>query len=183
MRMKVLWMCVIGAMVVASAPGQLITSVVRTNGQSGDRTPIGAFTGTTAPMPTQAGGLKDGNTIFSDRTFTWVNTPTGTLGPQNTPLIGSEYVRTFNSDKADGETDVTYAVTFSKSVTIWITVDDRFANEQTTVDSETNRFAAPGTFTDTGMDISTGNGDDNTLSIFAANFGPGTYVFGGSGGQ
>ena len=32
------------------------------------------------------------------------------------PIMGSEYVRTYNSDKATSETDVTYTVTLSQSL-------------------------------------------------------------------
>ncbi|NLH15162.1 MAG: LamG domain-containing protein, partial [Phycisphaerae bacterium] len=181
MKMKALWMCVIGAMLASSAMGQIITSVIRANGQSDTRDPIGTYNGSTAPLPTQNGGLKDGNYIYSDRTYTWINSPTGTLGPLNTPLIGSEYVRTFNTDKATGETDVTYTVTFSMACTIWITIDDRAWGTRTpqqAADEITKAFAAPGSFTDTGLDVFV-NGDSNRqLSVFAGTFGPGTYVFG-----
>ncbi len=177
MRARVMWMCVIGAMVASSAMGQLITSVVRTGGQTDTRDPIGAYTGTTAPLPTQAGGLKDGNYVFSDRTYTWINTPSGTLGPMNTPLIGSEYIRTFNSDKAAAASNLDIAVTFSASVTIWITVDDRFADPQAYVNTITSRFAAAGTFQDTGLGLYVGGDSDRPLSVWAANFGPGVYHF------
>ncbi len=108
---------------VASA--SLITGVVRSNGQSGTRTdgsPInGAFTGNTAPVPMQAGGLMDGNFVFSDRNYPWSMTPA--------EVKGAEYVLMFNTDKATSETDVTYAVTISRPCTVAVTVDDRIPAE------------------------------------------------------
>ena len=178
MRGKTLFlMALLLAVVVGTAPAQLITSVVRSGGQSGNRDPIGAYTGTTQPLPTQDGGVKDGNYIFSDRTYTWASTPTGTLGPQDDPLIGSEYIRTFNSDKDSAASNVTYTVTFSRTVFIWITVDNRFADPQAYANTVTQRFAPPGTFQDTGLDLYVGGDNDRPLSVWGANFGPGTYVF------
>jgi hypothetical protein len=178
---KVLWICLIGAMIAASAPGQtIITSVVRTGGATDNRAPIGAYTGTTAPLATQAGGIKDGNYVFSDRTFTFTTTPTGTLGVKNRSLIGSEYIRTFNSDR--NNTTMNYAVTISFPATVWITVDDRFTTTtsptaQGVANNITNKFAAAGTFKDTGLHLFY-NGDSNRQqSIYAAELAPGTYNF------
>ena len=81
---------VIGACNVASA-SLIITNVVRSNGTSGDRDPIGGFDGNTQPLDSPAGILQDGATVFSDRTYPWANTPA--------ELIGAEYIRTFNTDK------------------------------------------------------------------------------------
>ena len=65
----------------------LITSVVRTNGTSGDRDRIGAFDGGSAPLPMVAGGLADGVPVFSDRTYTWGGVPA--------EYVGTEYIATF----------------------------------------------------------------------------------------
>jgi hypothetical protein len=189
---KVLWICLIGAMIAASAPGQtIITSVVRANGQANgttDRPPIHTFTGNTAPLPSPADGLREttdeAHTVFSDRQYPWINTPTGTFGPFNKSLIGSEYVRTFNNDKAAAETDVTYTVTLSQACTLWISVDDRvwtaFPTTQAVVNQITKAFAAPGTFKDTGLNLQIKESStmNRPMSVFSAEMTPGTYVFG-----
>ena len=151
----------------AAIEGAIITNVVRSNGASETRTPIGVYTGITPPLPTQAGGLMDGNYVFSDRTYTWVNTPA--------QLIGAEYVCTFNSDKTTSA--VTYTVTFPIGATVLLTCDDRFTTPQSYVDNIVRDFAAPGEFTDTGWDVFV-NGDSNRqLSVYSAIMDPGTYVF------
>ena len=170
---------------VASAA--LITEVVRANGQSGTRTdgsPInGAFTGNTAPVPMPAGGLMDGNFVYSDRNYPWSKTPV--------ELIGAEYVLMFNTDKATSETDVTYTVTISQACTVAITVDDRIPAEwngggailspQDAVDAVVAAFAAKGTFQDTGLDVFIHENatTDRQMSVYATQLAAGTYVFGG----
>jgi len=166
---------------VASA--SLISGVVRANGQSGNRTPIGVFDGATAPLATQPGGLMDGNIVFSDRDYPWAKTPV--------ELIGAEYVRLFNSDKATTETDVTYTVTISQACTVAVTVDDRIPAEwngggailspQDAVDAVVAAFAAKGTFQDTGLDVFIHENatTDRQMSVYATQLPAGTYVFGG----
>jgi hypothetical protein len=160
---------------------QIITSVVRSNGASGDRDPIGAYDGSTAPLAMEEGGLKDGNLVFSDRTYPWFGIPA--------EYEGTEYIRTFNSDKNGGLVDVTYEVTTSQDAILWITVDNRIPAEwnsngtinsaQDAADRVTAAFAAPGTFADTGIDIYVHENDttDTSMSVFAAEFPAGTYVF------
>jgi hypothetical protein len=164
----------------------IITNVVRANGQSGTRTdgsPInGAFTGNTAPVPMQAGGLKDGNFVFSDRNYPWSLTPA--------ELIGAEYVLMFNTDKATSETDVTYTVTTSMAAMVAVTVDDRIPAEwtgggtilspQDAVDAVA-AFAPKGTFKDTGLNVAIHESAtiDRPMSVYAAQLPAGTYVFGG----
>lgn len=170
---------VAGACNVASA-SLIISSAVRSNGTSGDRSPIGVFDGNTQPLATQAGGLMDGNTVFSDRDYPWVDTPA--------ELIGAEYVRTFNTDKGGtGSDTATYTVTTSMAAMLAITVDDRWLSEdgialQTIADQTTAAFAAAGTFTDTGLDLFIAEKDDGSrnrhMNVFAALLGPGTYDFG-----
>ena len=162
-------------------PTTVITSVVRADGQSGNRPPIGVYDGSTSPLPTEPGGLKDGNYCFSDRVFTWSNTPF--------ELTGAEYVRMFNSDKALGETDVTYTVTLSRSAIVFITIDDRIPVEwdgdgtilskQEAADRVTAAFAPAGTFTDTGLHLFVHEdaATDTQMSVFAAELQGGTYVF------
>jgi len=170
---------------VASA--SLITNVVRSNGQSGSRTdgsPInGAFTGDTAPVPMQAGGLMDGNFVFSDRNYPWSMTPAD--------VKGAEYVLMFNTDKASSETDVTYAVTISRPCTVAVTCDDRIpaewngggaiTSQQAAVDAVVAAFAAPGTFQDTGINVFIHESAtvDRPMSVYATILPAGTYVFGG----
>jgi hypothetical protein len=162
---------------------QIITSVVRSNGVSGDRDPIGAYDGGTAPLPMEEGGLKDGNLVFSDRTYPWSGIPA--------EYEGTEYIRTFNSDKNGGTVDVTYEVTTSQDAILWITVDDRIpaewdaggtiTSQQDAADRVTAAFAAPGTFADTGIDIyireKADGSTDRPMSVFAAELPAGTYVF------
>jgi len=168
---------------VVVAPTQIIASVVRSNGVSDDRDPIGAYDGTTAPLATEEGGLMDGAAVFSDRTYPWAGIPA--------EYVGSEYIRTFNSDK-NGGTDPAYEVTTSATAIVWVTVDDRIPEEwdadgtilsqQDAVDAVTAAFAAAGTFVDTGIDIYVREKDDGSkdrpMSVFAAELPAGTYVFG-----
>ncbi len=183
---KLISLILMAAIVIAVsgvASASIITGVVRSNGQSGDRAPIGKYDGATAPLATEAGGLKDGNMVYSDRTYPWSLTPA--------EMIGSEYVRTFNSDKNGGETDVTYAVTLSEAALVWITVDDRIpaewtggtlgpiASAQAAADRVVAAFAAPGTFTDSGLDLYVHENatTDRKMSVYWAKLQAGIYVF------
>ncbi|MDT8302666.1 MAG: LamG-like jellyroll fold domain-containing protein, partial [Sedimentisphaerales bacterium] len=168
------------------APGKLaaasLLSVVRSNGVSGDRDPVGPYDGSSAPLATEPGGLMDGNLVYSDRTYPWAGVPA--------EYVGSEYIRTYNSDKNGGTIDVTYEVTISRPATVWITVDDRIPAEwdaggaitspQDAADYVTAAFAAPGTFVDTGIDLFVHENDttDRSMSVYAAELAAGTYVFG-----
>ena len=179
----------VAAVLVASAgiaQAALITNVVRANGQTNGtqtRLPIGTFAGDTAPLPIPVDGLQDtvdnDHTVFSDRTYPWINSPA--------ELIGSEYVRMFNNDKSTSETDVTYTVTFSQACKVWVTVDDRIPAEwaaigtqQAAVDAVA-AFAPAGTFTDTGLDlfIKESSTTNRPMSVYSAILQAGTYVFGG----
>ncbi|MBE0537194.1 MAG: hypothetical protein IH624_16145 [Phycisphaerae bacterium] len=172
----------LGLLAVTEAQGQqVITSVDRTNGATNASGQLGAYDGNTDPLPMEEGGVKDGNLIRSDRNaHRFVNTPTGTLGLLNKPLIGSEYVRTFNNDKDAGGVNVRYAVTISMQATVWISMDDRWgdADRQAQVDSVTSLFASAGTFKPTGLKVFVAGDSDRPMSIYAAELGPGTYVFG-----
>jgi len=159
----------------------VITSVVRSNGVDGDRDPIGAYDGSTTPLATEAGGLKDGNMVYSDRTYPWFGIPA--------EYEGTEYIRTFNSDKNGGTVDVTYTVTTSQYAIVWLTVDDRIpaewdgggtiASMQDAADQTTAAIAPAGTFADTGIDIYIHENDttDRQMSVFAAELPAGAYVF------
>jgi hypothetical protein len=164
---------------VSANAADIITSVVRSNGVSGDRAPIGAYDGSTAPLATEEGGLKDGNMIYSDRTYPWSGIPE--------EYTGTEYVRTFNSDKNGGTVNVTYEVTTSQYAIVWVTVDDRIpaewavvASQQEAADRVTAAIAPAGTFLDTGIDIYVHENatTDRSMSVFAAELPAGTYVFG-----
>lgn len=171
----------------------VISSVVRANGQPGERSPIGVFDGDTAPLPQPEGGLRDGTGtetpyVYSDRTFWWANTPAA--------LFGAEYVRTFNSDKVTDELDVTYTVTLSQAATVWIAIDVRAITSATwgvtcpwsgapgslgpVVDWVTGAIAPAGTFTDTGLFLGVRESSSTlrTSGVFSAELGAGTYVFG-----
>jgi hypothetical protein len=188
MKKSRLVLLLVTAVLVASAgiaQAALITNVVRANGQSGNRAPVGAFTGDTAPLATQAGGLIDKNLVFSDRdVHAWNATPA--------QIMGSEYVRTFNTDKAynatdptKNEADVTYTVTLGQTAWLWLTIDDRiwtaFPTPQAAADQITKAFAAPGRFKDSGVDVFVNEGGTVTMrlmNVFQAQFAAGTYVFG-----
>jgi hypothetical protein len=174
-RKLVLLAVVFGVIIASSsaASAAIITGVVRSNGATDNQAPIGQYYPDTPPLPTQAGGLMDGNYCFSDRTYPWSLTPD--------ELIGAEYVRTFSSDK--GAATVTYAVTFSQPATVLLSVDDRFSPQQTTVDGIVSRFAAGGTFTDTGLNvyIHENSTTDRPMSVYSTVLPAGTYTFGGQG--
>jgi hypothetical protein len=142
--------------------------VNRSGGATDNRAPIGAYDGERDPEPTQQGHWQVGNYMFSDRTFTWAS-----VAPQ---LEDAEQVRTYNSDK--GASGVTYTVTFPVGATALVAVDDRFGDQQTYVNNVVSRFAAAGTFTDTGWNVVNSEGTPQTLSLFSAVLNPGTYVFG-----
>jgi hypothetical protein len=153
----------------------VITAVVRANGQAGSRTdasPLTGFTGSTTPVPMPLYGLMDGTFVFSDRPYPWSNTPA--------ELVGAEYVLTFNTDKNAGETDVTYTVTFSQAATVFVTCDDRIADQQAAVDLVVAAFAQPGQFQNTGLKLYVHENatTDRPMSVFAADLPAGTYVFG-----
>jgi hypothetical protein len=147
----------------------LILSAVRANGQSDTRDPIGKYDGNTQSLATQAGGLKDGNLCFSDRTYPWSKTPK--------ELAGAEYVRTFNSDK--NNSTVMYTVTLSKAATVALTCDDRITPQQASVDSVVAGFAAPGKFKNTGLKlfVHENSTTDTPMSVFSADLPAGIYVF------
>ena len=166
---------------VASAA--IITSVDRSNGTSGNRSPIGSFDGETQPLASD-GTLADGLHVFSDRDYPWANTPS--------ELVGAEYIRTFNTDKGGtGSDTVTYDVTIGQPAILAVTVDNRFPDDgftlQSKVDEVVSAFAAPGTFVDTGLDLyiredmTEPYDTDRPMSVFASPvMGPGTYTFGPS---
>lgn len=164
-------------------PAEPLLSVVRSGGQSGDRDPVGPYDGSTAPLATEAGGLKDGNMVFSDRTYPWAGIPA--------EYVGSEYIRTFNSDKDSGIVNVKYEVTISRDAILWVTIDDRIpaewnaggavASQQDAVDYITAASLPAGTFADTGIDIyvreKSDGSTDRPMSVYAAELPAGTYVF------
>ena len=149
--------------------GSIITSVLRSNGESDNRAPVGQYNGSTPPLPTEAGGLINGNLCFSDRTYTWTKMPE--------QLLGAEYVRTFNSDKHS--TTVTYTVTTSRTATFMIAVDDRINDLKGAVNQATARFAPVGMFEHTVLNLYSHENasTDRPLSVFTAELPAGTYVF------
>jgi hypothetical protein len=167
---------------IGGTASQIISMVVRANGRSGNKAPVGTFDGNTSPLPASVGGLGDGAMVFSDRTYPWIDTPA--------ELVGAEYVRTFNDDKNAAETDVTYTITTSREATIALTVDDRIPAEwnagglvtspQAAADYVTAAFAPAGTFADTGLDLFIKENDTTfrKMSVFAAKLPAGTYTFG-----
>jgi len=166
---------------VASA--SIITGVDRSHGQpttgTATKSPIGTFDSETDPLP--VGILMDGNIVFSDRTYPWINTPA--------ELIGMEYVPTFNDDKATSEIMVTYNVTIGQPAILGMAVDDRIPAEWAEVSSQaeavwlaTHTWAANGTFADTGLNvyIAESSTTNRPMSVWATTepLPAGTYTFG-----
>ena len=156
---------------VAPLANPIITSVLRAGGYTETRDPIGAHDGSTPPLPMGLGGLKDGNMVYSDRTYPWNQTPKD--------LIGAEYVRIINSDKNVGT--VTYTVTLSRAATVAVAHDDRNTPAQAAVDKIVAAFAKAGQFKDSGLDIfiyESASTPARPLSLFTADLAAGIYVFG-----
>jgi hypothetical protein len=171
---------VLAVLVIASvSQAALITNVVRANGKTGDRPPIGVFDGSTPPLATQDGGLKDGNMLFSDRVHVWATTPV--------ELIGAEYIRTFNNDK--DAAGVTYTVTIGQSCILGMIIDNRVGHgSQGGAETLDPDLVAAGMqwvidmgFVDTGLNIGIDENADGSVnnwsSIFSKLVGPGTYTF------
>jgi hypothetical protein len=177
--LKLIFVLALVIVFIGATQAAIITSVDRTEGQSADKDPIGVYDGDTDPLPTEAGGLKDGNIVYSDRTYPWINTPAA--------LVGSEYVRTFNNDKATNEIFINYAVTISEAAILAITVDDRIPDDwaevddqQTAVDLVVHTWAAPGTFVDSGLDLVIDESGGRVMSVYwtTVEMPAGTYNFG-----
>ncbi len=182
MGRKVLFVLLVLGLFAGMTHAALITGVVRSNGQSGDRDWVGAFDGETTP---QVGTLADGEYVFMDRTYPWANTPA--------ELVGAEYVLTFNTDKGSSENDVTYDVTLSTGAVLAVTIDDRLplpgsedgwdavSSLQEAADYIALSVPA-GTFSDTGLDLFIREREDGTrdraMSVFSAELPAGTYTFG-----
>jgi hypothetical protein len=165
------------------ASALIITGVDRTRGQpttgTTTKNPIGTFDQNTDPLP--VGRVKDGNIVFSDRTYPWNLTPVG--------MRGMEYVPTFNDDKASGEIMVNYAVTIGEPAVLWMAVDDRIPAEWAEVISQaeavwlaTHTWAPAGTFVDSGMNvyIAESGTTNRPMSVFMTTTAlpAGTYDFG-----
>jgi hypothetical protein len=165
------------------ASALIITGVDRTRGQpttgTTTKNPIGTFDQNTDPLP--VGRVKDGNIVFSDRTYPWNLTPVG--------MRGMEYVPTFNDDKASGEIMVNYAVTIGEPAVLWMAVDDRIPAEWAEVLSQaeavwlaTHTWAPPGTFVDSGMNVYIAENatTNRAMSVFMTTTAlpAGTYDFG-----
>jgi hypothetical protein len=213
-RKLVLLVVVLGVIIASSsaASAAIITNVVRANGQSYtstntalmlQTTPPRTYDGSEQPLKgdyPEAGNwgwqLTGTNRVFSDRAGHNWNSPTNVIPPE---LLNSEYVRTFNADKAAGESNVTYAMTISRAATVWITIDDRSttttawgttapwgatsapASLQVVANWVTDAFAAPGTFTDSGLNLliwESTTESARSMSVFWAVLPAGTYTFG-----
>ncbi len=151
--------------VACTVQAQVIISADRAGGASGDRSPIGVYTGDSNSLPTEAGGLIAGNYVFSDRDYLWMTPPA--------QLNGVEYIRTFNSDKG---TSATYTVTTSMAARLFIGIDDRFDDPQAIADGIVANFASAGTFTPAGYGPTIA-GDGHTLFLYWRDMDPNTYVF------
>lgn len=197
--------------VASTTQATLITNVVRSNGQSYtgtntnnmlQTTPPRTFDGSEQPLKGDYPGTGDWgwqltgtNRVFSDRAGHNWNSPTNVIPAA---LLDSEYVRTFNTDKATAETDVTYAMTISQEATVWMTIDNRSttttgwgttapwgtgspASLQVVADWVTDAIGPAGTFTDTGLDLliwESSSTPARPMSVFSAVLAAGTYTFG-----
>jgi len=179
-RQYVLFALALVMLFAGMCPAGIIVSVDRSRGQpatgTANKAPIGVFDQNTDPL---LGIIADGQGVYSDRGFTWLNVPAS--------LANSELVRTFNDDKATSEIMVTYAVTISQAAILAITTDDRipaevpeFASQQEAVDWATSRIGPPGTFVDTGLTVNLAGDSDRPMSVYATTVAmpAGTYVFG-----
>jgi hypothetical protein len=177
MKSKLILVLVLVFALSTVASASIITGVDRSRGTSGNRTPIGAFTGATDPMPSVS-GLIDGIHVFSDRDYFWENTPYA--------MAGYEYVRTFNTDKASGELDVSYLVTIGEDAPLWIAVDDRLASSSEFgsllgyIELATYRFPCGVEWADTGINLTIGEGGGRPMSVFVTTeaLPAGSYDFG-----
>jgi hypothetical protein len=158
--------------VKAVSLGSPISKVVRAGGTTGDRSPCGAFAADTTPLATQSGGLRNGNTVYSDRDYPWNNIPA--------EMVGAGYVRIFNTDKGtNATTPGTYTVTLSRAAKLMICHDDRNTPAQDLVNKISAAFVPAGTFVDTGVDVfiyESASTPARPLSVFAAELPAGDYV-------
>jgi hypothetical protein len=169
------------------ASAQIITSVDRSRGTAGDRSPIGVFDEDTDPLASN--GVFEGGThaaaapVYSDRDYPFGVTPES--------MKGYEYVRTFNTDKDDDNHIMIYDVTIGEASILWMAVDDRWADvsssggvQEYLSQQEMVDLAAPGAaglFVDTGMDLIVNEGSNQRpMSVYAtlADQPAGTYRFG-----
>ena len=189
-RQKVLFALALVMLFAGMCPAGIIDSVNRSRGQPNTGTatkdPIGTFDQNTDPL---LGILGDGQGVFSDRMYTWVDTAIGGVWGTTEDLDGADLVRTFNDDKSTSEIMVTYAVTISDAAYLAITIDDRvgvdateFLSQQEAVDWTTSRIGPAGTFVDTGLDvfIQENATTKRQMSVYATEvkMAAGTYVFG-----
>ena len=159
--------------------------VDRSRGTGGTKPLIGLFDGDTDPLATQAGNLFNGNYVYSDRNYTWGNTPAA--------MRGYEYVRTFNTDKDKENIIMNYDVELLAASKLWIAMDDRipddykadggvieFLDQQEAVDLIVHRWAAPGLFVDTGLNLTIVGDNDRQMSVYMTDddVAAGTYNFG-----
>lgn len=179
-----LLMLVVLLCVAQLSMADVITGVDRTRGTAGDRDPIGVFTPDTDPLAS-ATRLQDGAVVYSDRTYGFSDTPVD--------LVGFEYIRTFNTDKDNKNIMVNYAVTISEPAILAIAMDDRIPEEYTTsgstqvfidqqeaVDLVVHKWAAPGLFVDTGLNLTIFEDNERQMSVYASStpLAAGTYDFG-----
>lgn len=183
---KLILLVVVFGLIVAYcdvASAMIITGVDRSRGQPATGTttkaPIGTFDQNTDPLPVDR--VKDGNIVYSDRTYPWNLTPVG--------MIGMEYIPTFNDDKAASEIMVTYKVTIGEPAILWMSVDDRIPAEWAEVLSQaeavwlaTHTWAPVGTFVDSGMDVYVAENSttNRQMSVWMTTqqMPAGTYTFG-----
>ena len=185
MKKLILLVVVFGLIAALSgvASAGIIIGVDRSRGQpttgTSNKAPIGLFDQNTDPLPVQL--MKDGNIVYSDRTYPWNLTPVG--------MQGMEYIPTFNDDKAASEIMVNYAVTIGEPAILWMSVDDRIPaewmevlNQAEAVWLATHTWAAAGTFVDSGMNvyIAENSTTNRTMSVWMTTqpLPAGTYNFG-----
>ena len=182
MKKRLILLVVLVFALSSVASASIITGVDRSRGTAGDRAPIGIFTPDTDPLASPS-GLQDGAPVYSDRTYTFSATP-----PE---MLGQEYVRTFNTDKDDDNYIMNYFVTIGEPTELWVAVDDRWdehkssgdvvelLSQQEAVDIITHRSFAPGSFVDTGLNLTIFEDNERQMSVYKSQtVDAGTYHFG-----
>lgn len=136
-----------GSIEIVSTATSLITSAVFMNTTDPTLPPV--------IVPSSAGGLQEDSLMFVDRTHQWNNIPAA--------LLGTDYVRQQNDDKAAGTYSL--ALNFSATVDLYVMVDNRFATPLTQLP-----WLAQLGFVDSGLNIDIDENGDGSINQTASLF-------------
>lgn len=148
----------------------LIRSVVRDGVTEGDQPTIVAGRG--------FGGLLEGAHAYMDRPlYHWESIPS--------ELAGADYVMTFNDDKKEEASNVSYAVTLGHKANLYIFIDRRYVDAHGDPPFTWLTDSSSGAvFLDTGLDIVLNELDGTSIlrpfDIYGAEVPAGTYILGPS---